>query len=83
MVKADGSILWAHLTVTIVQKVNGESVCHIAMSDITENKQDKHNLRETNERFSDLVEKTDCLICSIDNEGKFNYINDMWGKIMI
>jgi len=52
LVKQDGAAFWAHLTATSAHDADGDSVCRIVLSDITDRKQAEENLIIITERLN-------------------------------
>jgi PAS domain S-box-containing protein len=50
--------------------------------DITERKQVEEKLRESEEKFRDLFDNASDLIQSVDEKGKFVYVNKKWEEIL-
>ena len=83
-VRKDGSVVWVHLTVSIVRSVNGEPLYLVAfIDDITER---RNAQREASRSFSLLratLESTADGILVVDLDGKILSFNqkmaDMWG----
>ena len=56
MMRADGSVFWAHAVVTTLQQIDGLTVRRVALSDISARKQAEEALRESEERYRLLFE---------------------------
>ncbi len=50
--------------------------------DITRTKHDQEALRISEERYRDLFENATDLIQSVDTDGRFEYVNDAWRRIL-
>ncbi|MDH4128774.1 MAG: PAS domain S-box protein, partial [Spirochaetota bacterium] len=78
LIRLDGERVWVR---TIGQPIieNGKVVSVTGnIIDITERKQAEKALRESEEKFRNLVETSLDLIWKVDNEGRFIYINNAW-----
>jgi PAS domain S-box-containing protein len=51
MMKEDGTPLWVYLQATSVQEKDGEQICHVILSDITERKRVEEALKENENRL--------------------------------
>jgi PAS domain S-box-containing protein len=57
MLKSDGSALWLHLSTTAVQHAEGDTVCRIVMSNITELKQVENQLQKAHNKLEQRVKE--------------------------
>lgn len=58
MVRADGSLFWAHLQAVSSQEIDGMSGCRIVMSDCTREKLIEEQLRLSEEKFRTIADYT-------------------------
>jgi diguanylate cyclase (GGDEF)-like protein/PAS domain S-box-containing protein len=72
--KANGMDFVAEVTLSTLQLLDRQ-VIYCVWRDITERKQVETALRESHERYSNLVENTADLITSVDAEGRFVFVN--------
>ena len=78
MVKKDGTVFWAHLKSTVALDAEGEPVCRIVMSDITESKRANTSLRESEQNFRTLADSGRALIWTSGTDKLCNYFNRVW-----
>jgi len=76
MLKNDGSALWIHLSTTAVQNVEGDTVCRIVMSNITERKHAEDEIRKSEEKYRQLFESMTQGVFYQNADGTFLNIND-------
>ena len=70
----DGRTVWVRLTVSFALNADGERVAVIAATeDITERKQAEERLRESEQRYRDLVETTSDWVWEVDASGVYTY----------
>jgi len=83
MVRKDGEIIWIKLTVVRVDDENGNFLYEIAMiEDITERKKIETKLKESEERFRTIFEKSPLGITICDREGKTILANNTLLKMI-
>jgi len=70
MVKADGTIFWAHLKATTAFDASGTQVSLIVLSDITERKQAVEALGASEKRLSDIIKFLPTATLAINKEGR-------------
>ncbi len=58
MVRKDGTLFWARLEGTVAKDADGASVIRNVISDITKSKQDENALRESRDRFREVLENS-------------------------
>ncbi len=78
--KKNGETFWAGHIVTRGQ-YNGKFAIFGSVVDISDSKQAEEELRNSEERYKEIVEGTDDLIIRVDNNGKLVFANYMANKI--
>lgn len=82
-IRKDGEVIWIYLTVVRVDDENGDFLYEIAMiEDITERKKIEIKLKESEERFRTIFEKSPLGIAICDREGKYILANETLLKII-
>jgi PAS domain S-box-containing protein len=76
-VRRDGTIIPTELSSRIIDYKGKQAVLSIAR-DITERKRVQDALHESEERYRDLFENSTDLIQSVNNDGRFEYVNAKW-----
>ncbi|MCB1190928.1 MAG: EAL domain-containing protein [Leptospiraceae bacterium] len=72
----NGSLVWVKLTVSPLWSLGERPSRHIAVvEDITQKKQAEIALKESEEKYRQLVESTNDWIVEVDKEGKYVYTN--------
>ena len=75
-IRKDGSQVWIGLTVALMREPSGAPKYFISIiKDISERRQAEEALRESEERYRDLVENSQDLICTHDLEGRLLSVN--------
>jgi PAS domain S-box-containing protein len=76
LVRGDGSLMWASLTVVPMWQAGETPMNHLAIvEDITERKAMEDMVRESEERFRAFMDNTPVYAWAKDEEGRFVYIN--------
>ncbi|HEC94897.1 MAG TPA: PAS domain S-box protein [Thermoplasmatales archaeon] len=76
--RKDGSSFTGEVRIGLI-KENEETVGFQAIiRDVTEQRKAEEKLRESEERFRDLLETANDLIQSVDEKGRFIYVNRRW-----
>jgi two-component system cell cycle sensor histidine kinase/response regulator CckA len=60
--------------------IRGDSDFVVMVRNVTEDKQSREALIESERKYRDLVETHHCLICSTDAEGKFTFVNEIGAR---
>jgi PAS domain S-box-containing protein/putative nucleotidyltransferase with HDIG domain len=84
LLKKDGTVFTGELNCAVIKDAEGKPKMFIATTrDVTERKRTKEKIKESEERYKDLVEKAGVAILIDDKEGKVTYCNkqyaDMFG----
>jgi len=74
---ADGHVVWGALSVSAVNGPDGKPLYYIGqLEDVTERRVAEQALRESEERFRELVENASDLLAVFDGEGKVAFSTD-------
>ena len=74
--RKDGSTVWVESSARILRNAAGEPVAALGVArDITERRKAEQALRESEEKFRTLVEKTNELIYSMSPDGLYTYMS--------
>lgn len=82
MVKRDGTLFWAHLSVSLANNSADVSTMLIAFLDITSRKQVEADLRESEERFARLAEQCGTFVWDVDAQGLYTYVSPVVEKVL-
>lgn len=81
-VKKDGSYYWESATISPVLDETGGIIRYVAVKeDITERRQAEMALRESEEKFRKLVQKTPLPLAFVNRRGDVGYINDRFTEV--
>ncbi len=82
-IKKDGDILWGNLTAAAIRDAEGKLLYTLPMiEDITDRKRAEEALRESEDRYRDLVENIKDLICTHDLHGNLLFVNQAPAKLL-
>ena len=82
-IRKDGSTLYAQISVDCVRRPDGAPHYFVALAmDISDRKQAEANLLESEDRYRDLVEHSEDLVCTHDLDGKLLSANDAPARIL-
>jgi PAS domain S-box-containing protein len=73
-IRKDGSVIWLEMFASLIE-YHGKSAIQGAIIDITKRKRVEETLRESEDRYRDLVEHSHDLLCTHDLEGKLLSVN--------
>ncbi|MEF8701045.1 MAG: PAS domain S-box protein [Candidatus Accumulibacter sp. UW20] len=82
MVKADGTTFWARLEATAMRDRNGELLCQLAISDLSERRHAEDALRESQQRFSLFMDALPAAAFIKDAQGTILFVNRYLADIM-
>lgn len=83
LVRKDGTKFYGELNASLIKDDRGTPIAFVATTrDITERKKSENALRESEERYRDLVERAGTAILLIDREGRFNYYNRRFTELL-
>lgn len=75
--KRNDELFWADINASVLSETGGQRVCRITVSDITGRKRSEEVLRESEERYRELVEHSPAGIYEVDFlTGLFTSVND-------
>jgi PAS domain S-box-containing protein len=81
--RRDGSLIWVRDLSRTVRDPGGQVLSYVGtMMDITERKQVEEALRESEDRYRDLVEHSQDLICTHDLEGRILSANQAVAELL-
>ncbi|GBF40745.1 PAS domain S-box protein [Leptospira ellinghausenii] len=83
LILSDGRIKWVRETCYSIFDPQGNPEISIGTcQDITKQKEMEIHLKESETKYSNLVENTASLVWSLDENGHFRYINPAWEKLL-
>jgi len=81
-VKKNGDNYWESATISPIYDEVGKTIRYVAVKeDVTERRQAELALRESEEKFKQLVKKTPMPLCFVNWEGTVGYINDRFTEV--
>lgn len=82
-VTKDGEVFTTFLAASRLFDEDGQFLGAMGVSrDITRMKKDREALQASEERYRDLFENATDLIQSVDPDGRFEYVNNAWKKVL-
>ncbi|MDD5457597.1 MAG: PAS domain S-box protein, partial [Candidatus Margulisbacteria bacterium] len=63
-------------------KSSAEPLCLVCLENISDRKQKEKLIRDSEEKYRSLAEQSNALICEVDEQGKFLYINAAYKNIL-
>jgi two-component system sensor histidine kinase/response regulator len=81
LVRKDGTVRWIEMFSASIE-YRGKPALQAAFIDITERRLAEERLRESEERYRDLFDNASDLIQSVDEKGKFVYVNKKWKEVL-
>ena len=81
LIRKDKSISTIELFISVIDLMDGPATLAFT-TDISDNIKSKNELKESEEKYRDLVETSQDLIWQCDTEGKFTYLNPAWEEIL-
>ncbi|MCW7508351.1 PAS domain S-box protein [Leptospira levettii] len=83
LILLDGRIKWVRETCYSIFDSKGNPEISIGTcQDITKQKELENHLKESEKKYSNLVENTASLVWSLDENGHFRYVNPAWEKLL-
>jgi PAS domain S-box-containing protein len=81
--KKDGSEFHVEISGSVIRDLSGNPTSFVSITkDITERKKTESVLKESEERYRDLVEREKDIIYSLDDKGKITFANPAVGTIL-
>jgi len=74
----DGRLLWAEGRATPIRQLDGSTLWHGYIHDITERKEVEARLSESETKHRELIENTHDIIYTLTPEGEFTYVSPAW-----
>ena len=83
LIRKDGTKFYGELNASLIKDDRGAPIAFVATTrDITERMESENALRESEERYRDLVEKAGAAILLIDRSGRFSYYNRRFTELL-
>lgn len=82
MIRKDGSTFWGEVRVNLLRGVNGRPTGLIGVvRDISERKKIESALRESEEKYRELIENINAIVYTTDLDGKVSYISPVFKQL--
>ncbi|HEV7279614.1 MAG TPA: PAS domain S-box protein [Pirellulaceae bacterium] len=82
-VRKDGELVWVSVSASLVRSADGAPIRTIAVvQDLTERRKAEEALRESDERFRAISERSVAGIAETDLTGRLTYINDVYCRML-
>jgi len=80
--RKDGSAVWVLFNCTVLPSEGGITIAQATAIDITERRKAEQALRDSEDRYRDLVEHSEDLLCTHDLEGRLLTVNPAPARIL-